>query len=525
MKRREFLVNSSAALAAVAASDLWVGRVMAGETNVYGASLLDTYFHVTKADINKVIASTLAKGAEFADVFFEYRITTNLSFEEDIVKSARRGIVQGVGIRAVKGDQIGFAFTEDLSVPSMLDAANAAAAIAADNVAKARIVGMSDVKPKNLYPIAELATSTDLTKKLTFIKEANAAAKAYDTKIVRVNVGFNDEVKHVAYANSDGVYWEDSQPLFMFNAFCIAEDGKLRETGYTGGGGRIGMEYFNKRKAADIGKEAARIAVVNLGAQEAEAGVQTVVLGPSESAVLLHEAVGHGLEADFNYKKLSNYSGRVGQKVASDQCTVIDEGLFENMRGTINVDDEGNAPQATTLIENGILRGYMNDRISAKQLGVKPSGNGRRQAYNHPPMPRMTNTYLKPGKYSSEEILKSVKEGVYAKGFTGGQVDITKGDFTFSCSECYKIEDGKITTPLKGVTLVGNGPDVMTKVTMVGNDLKFTDGGWTCGKNGQQVPVGMGISTVKVSEITVGGTKVKPQVAMGEFREVLKNVA
>lgn len=520
MKRREFLVNSSAALAAVAASDLWVGKVMAGETYGYGASLLDTYFHVTKADIQKVIASTLAKGAEFADVFFEYRISTNLSFEEDIVKSARRGIVQGVGIRAVKGDQIGFAFTEDLSVPSMMDAANAAAAIAADNVAKARIVGMSDVKPKSLYPITELATSTDLTKKLGFIKEANAAAKAYDSKIVRVTVGFNDEVKHVAYANSDGIYWEDSQPLFMFNTSCVAEDGKLRETGYTGGGGRIGMEYFNKRKASDIGKEAARIAIVNLGAQEAEAGVQAVVLGPAESAVLLHEAVGHGLEADFNYKKLSNYSGRVGTKVASDQCTVIDEGLFANMRGTINVDDEGNAPQATTLIENGILRGYMNDRISAKQLGVKPSGNGRRQAYNHPPMPRMTNTYLKPGKYSAEEILATVKDGVYAKGFTGGQVDITKGDFTFSCSECYKIENGKITVPLKGVTLVGNGPDVMTKVTMVGNDLKFTDGGWTCGKNGQQVPVGMGISTVKVSEITVGGTKVKPQVALGEFREV-----
>jgi TldD protein len=511
MKRREFLLKSSAALAAVAASDLWVSRVMAGEAAPFGASLLDTYFHVTKADIGKVIASTVAKGAEFADVFFEYRITSNLSFEEDIVKSARRGIVQGVGIRAVKGDQIGFAFTEDLSLPSMIEAANAAAAIAADNVAKARIVGMSDIKTKNLYPIAELATSADLNKKLAFIKEANVAAKAYDSKIVRVSIGFNDEVKHVAYANSDGIYWEDSQPLFMFQASCVAEDGKKRETGYRGGGGRIGMEYFNKTKAAEIGKEAARISIVNLSAQEAEAGVQTVVLGPAESAVLLHEAVGHGLEADFNYKKLSNYSGRVGQKVASDQCTVIDEGLFENMRGTINVDDEGNAPQATTLIENGILRGYMNDLISAKQLGVKPSGNGRRQAYNHPPMPRMTNTYLKPGKYSAEEILKTVKDGVYAKGFTGGQVDITKGDFTFSCSECYKIEDGKITVPLKGVTLVGNGPDVMTKVTMVGNDLKFTDGGWTCGKNGQMVPVGMGISTVKVSEITVGGTKVRSQ--------------
>ncbi len=509
MKRREFLIKGSAAMAAVAASDLWVSRVMAGESTLFGPSLLDTYFNVTKADISKVLASTLAKGAEFADVFFEYRISSNLSFEEDIVKSARRGIVQGVGIRAVKGDQIGFAFTEDLSIESMMQAAGAAAVIAADNVARTRIVGMNDVKPKNLYPINQLATSTDLTQKLSFVKEANAAAKAFDQKIVRVSIGFNDEVKHLAYANSDGVYWEDSQPLFMFSASCIAEDGKLRETGYTGGGGRIGMEYFNKRKAADIGKEAARVAIVNLSAEEAEAGTQTVVLGPAESAVLLHEAVGHGLEADFNYKNLSNYSGRVGEKVASDQCTVVDEGLFENMRGTINVDDEGNTPQSTTLIEKGILRGYMNDRISSKQLGVKPSGNGRRQAYNHPPMPRMTNTYLRPGKYSAEEILKTVKNGIYAKGFTGGNVDITKGDFTFSCSECYRIEDGKITAPLKGVTLVGNGPDVMTKVTMVGNDLKFTDGGWTCGKNGQSVPVGMGTPTVKVSEITVGGTKIK----------------
>lgn len=511
MKRREFITKGSLALAAVAASDLWLGRAFAAEPTMTPASILDTYFRLAKADLSKVLSATLAKGAEFADLFFEYRISSNMSFEEDIVKSAQRGIVQGVGVRAVKGDQIGFAFTEDLSLPSMLEAAGAAAAIAADNVAKARVVGVSDIKVKNLYPIAELATSTELTKKLGFIKEANAAAKAHDSKIVRVSVGFNDEVKHVAYANSDGLFWEDSQPLFMFTTSCIAEDGKTRETGYKGGGGRIGMEYFNKTKAAEIGKEAARIALVNLSAQEAEAGAQTVVLGPAESAVLLHEAVGHGLEADFNYKKLSNYSGRVGQKVASDQCTVVDEGLFANMRGTINVDDEGNTPQSTTLIENGKLLGYMNDRISAKQLGVKPSGNGRRQAYNHPPMPRMTNTYLRAGKYSADEILKTVKDGIYAKGFTGGNVDITKGDFTFSCSECYKIEDGKITTPLKGVTLVGNGPDVMTKVTMVGNDLKFTDGGWTCGKNGQMVPVGMGTPTVKVSDITVGGTKVKSQ--------------
>jgi len=511
MKRRDFIAQSSVALAAVAASDLWLGKVLAGEPIAVKASLLDTYFHVSKPDINKVLAATLAKGAEFADVFFEYRITSNLYFEEDIVKTARRGIIQGVGVRAVKGDQIGFAFTEELSLPSMLEAAGAAAVIASDNVARTRVADMADAKVQNLYPIVELATSADLNKKLTFIKEANAAAKAYDSKIVRVSVGFNDEVKHIAYANSDGVYWEDSQPLFMFNTSCIAEDGRSRETGYKGGGGRIGMEYFNKTRAAEISKEAARLAVLNLSAQEVEAGVQTVVLGQSESAVLLHEAVGHGLEADFNYKKLSNYSGRVGQKVASDQCTVVDEGLFENMRGTINVDDEGNAPQSTVLIENGMLRGYMTDRISAKQLGAKHTGNGRRQAYNHPPMPRMTNTYLRPGKYSAEEILKTVKEGIYAKGFTGGNVDITKGDFTFSCSESYLIEDGKITAPLKGVTLVGNGPDVMTKVAMIGNDLKFTDGGWTRGKNGQMIPVGMGTPTVKVAEITVGGTKVRGQ--------------
>ena len=510
MKRRDFIAKGAFALGAIATSDLWLGKILAGEPALMKNSLLDTYFQVSQEQIRKVLAAALGKGAEFADVFFEYRITSNLSFEEDMVKSARRGIVQGVGIRAVKGDQIGFAFTEELTLEKMLEAAGAAAAIAADNTAKARIQPIGALKPKNLYKVSELATTADLSKKLQFIKEANEAAKSYDSRIVRVNVGFNDEVKHIVYANSDGIYWEDSQPLFIFQTVCIAEEKGRRETGYTGGGGRIGLEYFDKkRKAADIAKDAARLAVLNLSAVEIEAGLQTVVLGNSDSAVLLHEAVGHGLEADFNYKKLSNYSGRIGEKVASEQCTVVDEGLFENMRGTINVDDEGNAPNSTVLIENGILRSYMNDRISAKKLGVKSTGNGRRQAYNYPPMPRMTNTYLRNGKYSAEEIIQSVKKGIYAKGFTGGNVDITKGDFTFTCSEAYLIEDGKITAPVKGATLVGNGPEVMTKVTMVGNDLAFTDGGWTCGKNGQMVPVGMGTPTVKVSEITVGGTKVK----------------
>lgn len=510
MKRRDFMMKGSLAMAAVATNDIWVSRIVAGEKTPNHLAILDTYFQVGKEDMDKLLGAALSKGADFADLFFEYRISSALSFEEDQVKSARRGIVSGVGIRAVKGDQVGFAFSEDLTLDKMKEAALAAAAIANDKLARVKAVGISEIRPKNLYPVAELTTSADLNKKLALIKEANEAAKGHSPKIIRVQVGFSDEVKYLAYANSDGRMWQDMQPVFTFTTSCIAEEGTNRQQAYQIGGGRIGLEYFGKkRRAADIARDAAALAVQNLTAEEAEAGPQTIVLGPGDSAVLLHEAVGHGLEADFNWKKLSNYSGRVGQQVASEHCTVVDEGLFENMRGTINVDDEGNLPTATTLIEKGTLRGYMCDRISSKQLGVKPTGNGRREAYNYAPMARMTNTYMLPGKHDPEEIIKSTKRGIYAKRFAGGQVDITKGDFTFTVIESFRIEDGKLTAPLKDVTLIGNGPDVMTKVTMVGSDLKFADGGWTCGKNGQSVPVGMGIPTTKVSEITVGGTKMR----------------
>ncbi|MBA3240106.1 MAG: TldD/PmbA family protein, partial [Acidobacteria bacterium] len=376
MRRRDFMLKSSLTLAAVAASDLWLNTVLAGG-EAKAVPILDTYFQVSKEDMNKMLGAALSKGAEFADLFFEYRITSNLSFEEDSVKSARRGVVSGVGIRAIKGDQVGFGFSEDLTLDKMLEAARAAAAIANDSTARAKVVGVSELHPKNLYPVEDLVTTADLGKKLSLIKQANEAAKTYSPKVVRVSVFFNDEVKYLAYANSEGRYWQDTQPVFTFTTSCIAEDGAKRQQAYDTGGGRIGLEYFNKkRNAAQIAKEAARLAVLNLDAQEVEAGPQTIVLGPGDSAVLLHEAVGHGLEADFNWKKLSNYSGRVGERVASEHCTIIDEGLFENMRGTINVDDEGNLPTATTLIEKGILRGYMCDRISSKQLGVKATGNG-----------------------------------------------------------------------------------------------------------------------------------------------------
>lgn len=509
MKRREFLLKSSISLTALATSDKWLSKVIAGEPIPSQPSLLDAYFQVSRAEINKVLADCLAKGAEFADVFFERRISSNLSFEDDRIRSAGHGITLGVGIRALKGDQMGFAFSEDLTLAAMMEAAKTAAEIAADKNTKRRIQPLQPIKPENFYPIIQSATSAESSKKLSIIEEANQAAKTHDPRVVKVSIRFNDEMRHVAYANSNGLYCEDSQPLFIFRLTCIAEEGKMRETGYARGGGRVGLEYFDKRKPAEFGKEAARIATMNLAAKEVEAGAQTVVLGNAESGVLLHEGVGHGLEADYNYKKLSNFSGRVGEKVASDICTVVDEGSIKNQRGSINIDNEGVLPSPTVLIENGVLRRYLTDRVSAKQLGMKLTGNGRRESYNYPPLPRMTNIYMRPGKYAPEEIIKSVKKGIYAKDYAGGNVDTVRGDFTFGCSECYLIEDGVITAPLRGVTLIGNGPEVMKKITMVGNDLKFSEAGWTCGKYDQYVPVGIGMPTVKVSEITVGGTKVK----------------
>jgi TldD protein len=510
MKRRDFVKHSSLTLAAAAASSAWLEGVFEGRAFAKAPSIFDTYFGVGSAEMEKLLGVALSKGGDFADLFFEHRVNSSLFFEEDIVKNASRGIIQGVGVRVVKGDQVGFAFTEDLTMDSMAEAARTAAAIANDTTAKARVQPVAAMNLKNLYPVKELASEAALTRKLGFIKEANAAARGYSPKITKVQCFFSDQVKYLAYVNSDGVSWTDAQPTFNFGTVCIAEEGSNRQDGYDGSSARMGLEYFSaRRSAADIAKEAARLAVLNLEAKEIEAGPMTVVLGNAHAGILLHEAVGHGLEADFNYKKLANYSDRVGQKVASELCTVVDEGTFENMAGTLNVDDEGNLTGSAVLIENGILRGYLHDRISAKQMRVKATGNGRRQAYNYSPMPRMTNTYMRAGKSDPAEIIASTKRGVYAKKFGNGQVDITKGDFVFTVTESYLIEDGKVTSPLKGLTLIGNGPDVMTKVEMVGNDLAFSDSGWMCGKRGQSVPVSMGMPTTKVSEITVGGTKVK----------------
>jgi TldD protein len=360
---------------------------------------------------------------------------------------------------------------------------------------------------RNLYPVPLPSVEAEVSAKLDLVMRADAAARAYDPRVREVRVGYADELKQVLVVGSDGSFAEDSQPLVRLSVFVIARSETNSSRGTSGGGGRVGLEYFSGEKPPEyFAREAARQAVIQLDAREAPAGEMEVVLGPGWPGILLHEAIGHGLEADFNRKKTSAFTGLLGQSVASEKCTVVDNGVLPSRRGSINVSDEGSPTKNTVLIEKGILKGYLSDKLSARLMGLPDTGNGRRESYEHIPMPRMTNTYMLAGEDAPEDILRSVRHGVYAVNFGGGQVDITNGKFVFSASEAYLIEDGRVTAPLKNVTLIGNGPDVLTRVSMVGNDLKLDEGVGTCGKEGQSVPVGVGIPTLKVDRITVGGT-------------------
>ncbi len=508
MKRREFLKKSTVITAGIATAPWWWSACQPKSLTKGSIQDMEAIFNVSKSEMKKLISYALSNGGSHADIFFEYRINSSLRMEEDIIKDASRGIIMGMGVRVIKGDQVGYAHTDDFSFDKMKEAAMAASHIASGLVS-AQISLIKQCQKKNLYELEELSIDADLKEKISLIERANSAAKKFHSKVSKTYVSLSDEMKQIMYMDSDGKYFTDIQPMLSLRCYVVAEDGTNRQGASMGIGRRAGLDYFSEKgnSPESIAEDAAKIAVTNLDAKSAPAGPQVVVLGPADSGVLLHEAVGHGLEADFNRKELSNFSNRIGEKVASEQCTVVDSGIYPNLRGSINIDDEGNLPTETVLIEDGILKGYMHDYISAKTMKAQPTGNGRRQSYSYPPIPRMTNTYMRSGSYDPEEIIKSVDYGIYAKRFGGGQVDITKGDFTFGVFEAYLIENGKITAPLKDVTLIGNGPDVMTKVTMVGNDMEFTKGGWTCGKNGQRVPVGVGIPTVKVSEITVGGTK------------------
>ena len=457
--------------------------------------------------MERCLGEALSAGGDYADLYFESVTSTSLGVDEGLVKTASQGISVGCGVRVVSGERTGYAYTDDLSSDRLLRAARTAALIAS-GPAKELMSGFRrpDAAP-SLYPIAGATSDALIAAKLELIQRADKAARAYDSRITQVRAGFNDELRRILVAASDGTFASDTQPLARLNVFVIAKDAVNTARGTSGGGGRVAMDFFEGDKSPEhFAREAARTAVLQLGAVDAPAGEMEVVLGPGWPGVLLHEAVGHGLEADFNRKKTSAFAGLIGQQVASSKVTVVDNGLMPNRRGSINMDDEGNPTQETVLIENGILKGYLSDKLSSRLMGTPNTGSGRRESYHHIPMPRMTNTYMLNGDDMPEDIIKSVKRGLYAVNFGGGQVDITNGKFVFSASEAYLIEDGKVTRPVKGATLIGNGPEALKYVSMVGNDLALDEGIGTCGKAGQSVPVGVGMPTVKLDRMTVGGT-------------------
>jgi TldD protein len=464
-------------------------------------------FGLTESDLEKYLAAALSDGGDYADLYFEYTTTSSILLDESLVKSATEGISMGCGVRVVAGEQTGYAYSDDLGPEHILKAARIAARIAS-GPARVATVGLSTVATShNFYAVPHPSTDRELADKLELVLRADRAARAYDPRIRQVRASYGDQMRHVLVAGSDGRVVTDLQPMVRLGVFTIAQENGKLQSGSSGGGGRVGLEFFQGEKSPEyFAREAARQAIVQLDAREAPAGEMEVVLGPGWPGILLHEAVGHGLEADFNRKGISAFSGRLGQRVASELCTVVDDGTIPSRRGSLNVDDEGNPTQRTVLIENGILRGYLQDRLSAGLMKMTHTGNGRRQNYEHIPMPRMTNTCMLAGTDVPEDILRSVKRGLYAVYFGGGQVDITNGKFVFSASEAYLIEDGKMTAPVKGATLIGDGPTVLTRVTAVGNNLQLDPGIGTCGKDGQSVPVGVGIPTIKVSRLTVGGT-------------------
>jgi TldD protein len=474
---------------------------------MHKASFFFERFGLTQADVERYLAAALSAGGEYADLYFEYLTTSSVNVDESLIKSASSGISAGCGVRVISGERTGYAYTDDLAPEKILHAARTAALIAS-GPAKTPIVSLKEHNGRNLYPIAVAPTDAEVAAKVDIVMRADRAARAYDSRIREVRAGYADELRQILVIGSDGGFAYDTQPLARMNILCIGKDGKGQSSrGSSGGGGRIGLEFFQNEKQPEyFAKEAGRQAILQLDARPAPAGEMEVVLGPGWPGILLHEAIGHGLEADFNRKGTSAFSGLIGRRVASDKCTVIDNGTVPSRRGSLNVDDEGNATSETVLIENGILKGYLSDKLSSKLMGIPNTGNGRRESYEHIPMPRMTNTYMLAGTDAPEDILRSVKRGIYAANFGGGQVDITNGKFVFSASEAYLIENGKITAPLKDATLIGNGPDVLTRVSMVGNDLKLDEGVGTCGKDGQSVPVGVGIPTIKVDRLTVGGT-------------------
>lgn len=461
---------------------------------------------LTEGHLGQVMDRLLSRQVDAADIYFQYGRLESWVLEDGIIKEGSHSIEQGAGLRAISGEKTGFAYTDDLEPKRLLDAAGAARAIAraGDHAA----LNAAGKRPGTaLYAPLNPLLSLDEAAKLDLLRQADAAARAADPRVQQVIVSLVAAHDTVLVMDNTGQINGDVRPLVRMNVQVIVEQNGRREQGSSGGGARQGLGYFiEQERGIGYAKEAVRQALVNLEAVAAPAGMLPVVLGPGWPGVLLHEAVGHGLEGDFNRKGTSAFSGRIGERVASPLCTVVDDGTLPGRRGSLTIDDEGTPSANNVLIENGILKGYMQDKMNARLMGTAPTGNGRRESYAHLPMPRMTNTYMLPGKQAPEEIIASVEHGLYAVNFGGGQVDITSGKFVFSANEAYLIENGKITQPVKGATLIGNGPDVMTRISMVGDDLELDGGVGTCGKEGQSVPVGVGQPTLKIDELTVGGT-------------------
>jgi TldD protein len=458
------------------------------------------------ADLEQVFARLMGPGVDAADLYFQSSRSESWMLEDGIVKQGSHDIDQGVGVRAISGEKTGFAYSDEIILPALLEAGSAARAIARDGM-RHPIQAWHAGRYRPLYPAADPLDSISSDDKIALLRQLDAEARKQDPRVEQVIVSLSGLHDIVLVVNHDGRLAADVRPLVRLNVSVIVEQGGRRENAASGGGGRSDYRYFlEDDRALGYAREAVRQALVKLDAVDAPAGTMPVVLGPGWPGVLLHEAVGHGLEGDFNRKGTSAFAGRIGERVASPLCTVVDDGTLPGRRGSLSVDDEGEPTRCTTLIEEGRLVGYMQDSMNARLMGMAPTGNGRRESYAHLPMPRMTNTYMRAGPHDPEEIIRSVDKGLYAVNFGGGQVDITSGKFVFSASEAYLIEGGKVTRPVRGATLIGNGPEVLTRVSMVGNDLALDSGIGVCGKDGQSVPVGVGQPTLRIDALTVGGT-------------------
>jgi len=468
------------------------------------ATLLAPY-EIEAPQLGHVFGAIMAHDIDYADLYFQYLRTEGWSLEEGIVKSGSFNIDQGVGVRAIAGEKTAFAYSDEISLTALEDAAGATRAIARLG-GRSRTPAVRAGRGRTLYAAIDPVASLADTEKVQLLERLERLCRARDSRVAQVMASLGGVYEVILVARSDGVMSADVRPLVRLSVQVIAEAKGRREQGTAGGGGRVDYAYFTDAMLEDYAKQAVDQAIINLESRPAPAGSMTVVLGPGWPGVLLHEAIGHGLEGDFNRKGSSAFTGRIGERVAAPGVTVVDDGTLPARRGSLNVDDEGNPTQCTTLIENGVLRGYIQDSLNARLMKMPLTGNGRRESYQHIVMPRMTNTYMLAGRHDPQEIIASVDRGIYAVNFGGGQVDITNGKFVFSMSEAYMIENGKATYPLKGATLIGNGPDALTRVTMIGNDLELDTGVGTCGKDGQSVPVGVGQPTLRIDALTVGGT-------------------